>query len=90
MLRHFAEKQRGSNEDSVVLYEATQHIPLVFEGILSETLDQVLKATDPLRRTLRAQCESGRMLPGFPEDALIPATHLYTYLSGNPQLTTHV
>ena len=35
MLRHFAEKQRVIYEDSIALFETAQHVPLVFEDILS-------------------------------------------------------
>ena len=31
-LRHFAEKQRVVNEDSIALFETVQHVPAVFEG----------------------------------------------------------
>jgi len=84
MLRHFAEKQRVLYEDSIALFETVQHVPLVFEEILASTLDQVVAATEPLRRTLRRQVETGRILPQFEEGKLIPALEFYTYLTGNP------
>lgn len=53
MLRHFAEKQRVLYEDSIALFETVQHVPAVFEEILAATLDQVVTATEPLRKTLQ-------------------------------------
>jgi len=84
MLRHFAEKQRVLYEDSIALFETVQHVPLVFEEILTNTLDQVVTATEPLRRTLRRQIVTGRILPQFDEGELVRAAELYTYLTGNP------
>lgn len=86
MLRHFAEKQQTANSDSIVLYESAQYVPAMFEEILCTTLDQVAKATRPLRDTLRRQIEDGRILPWFKPDELIPVIRLYPYLSGNPIL----
>ncbi len=36
-LRHFAEKQRVVNEDSIALFETVQHVPAVFEEVLTDT-----------------------------------------------------
>ena len=84
MLRHFAEKQRVIYEDSTALFESVQFVPMMFEDILTTTLDEVVKATEPLRRTLRRQIETGRVLPQFESGDLVPAAELYTYLTGNP------
>jgi hypothetical protein len=84
LLRHFAEKQRGVYEDSIALFETTQFVPLMFEDILMATLDEVVRATEPLRRTLRLQIETGRILPQFEPGDLVRAAELYTYLTGNP------
>jgi hypothetical protein len=84
MLRHFAEKQRGINEDSIALFETVQHVPHLFEEVLTMTLDQVVAKTDPLRRTLQRQIETGRILPQFEKTDLIRAPELYTHLTGNP------
>ena len=37
LLRHFAEKQQSENSDSIALFENTQYVPKIFEGILTET-----------------------------------------------------
>lgn len=87
MLRHFAEKQRVIYEDSTALFETVQHVPLMFEHIISETLDQIAAATDPLRRTLRWQIETDRILPQFGPGQLVPVVELYTFLTGNPFFT---
>jgi hypothetical protein len=84
MLRHFAEKQRVLYEDSIALFETVQYVPAVFEEILASTLDQVVAATEPLRRTLRLQIETGRVLPQFEKNDLVRVAELYTYLTGNP------
>ncbi len=84
MLRHFAEKQRVLYEDSIALFETVQHVPLVFEEVLASTLDQVAVLTEPLRRTLRHQIETGRVLPQFEKGELVRVADLYPYLTGNP------
>ncbi len=84
MLRHFAEKQRVIYEDSTALFESVQFVPMIFEEILTTTLDGVVKATEPLRRTLRLQIETGRILPQFEIGGLVRLAELYTYLTGNP------
>jgi len=84
MLRHFAEKQRVVYEDSIALFETVQHVPSSFEAALTETLDQVVVVTEPLRRTLRRQIESGLVLPEFEHEELVRVVELYTYLTGNP------
>lgn len=86
MLRHFAEKQQSTNSDSIALFETAQYIPAMFEEVLTETLDQVVKATQPLRDTLRLQIEGNRILPWFKKDALVSAAEIYTHLTGNPVL----
>jgi hypothetical protein len=83
-LRHFAEKQRVVNEDSIALFETVQHVPAVFEGVLTDTLDQIVSATEPLRKTLQRQIETGRILPQFGRSEYVRAAEIYTYLTGNP------
>jgi hypothetical protein len=83
-LRHFAEKQRVVNEDSIALFETVQHVPAVFEEVLTDTLDQVVNATEPLRKTLQRQIETGRILPQFEKGDYVRAAEIYTYLTGNP------
>jgi len=84
MLRHFAEKQKIANADSNVLFETAQYVPKIFEEILTETLDKVVTATQPLRETLKKQIEQKRILPFFEKDELISASDLYVHLTGNP------
>lgn len=86
MLRHFAEKQWGRDENSVLLYKAFQHIPTLFEAIIEETLDGIVTMTAPLRHRLRLQAETGRHFPEFGEVEFIGLHDLYTRLSGNPQI----
>lgn len=86
MLRHFAEKQQAPSSDSVGLFETAQYVPSMFEEILSETLSEVSRVTQPLRETLRRQVEECRILPWFNRDQLVSAVELYPYLTGNPFL----
>jgi hypothetical protein len=58
----------------------------MFEEILTETLDLVAKATQPLRDTLRQQVVENRIFPWFKKDELVSAVEIYTHLSGNPIL----
>lgn len=84
LLRHFAEKQQVAQSDSTILIEAVQPVPEIFTEILSETLDEVVRISTPLRETLRLQVQSGRWLPWYRPDDLVPVTELYGRLTGNP------
>lgn len=83
MIRHFAEKQHAGNADSVVLAERTHYVPPIFVEIISDSLSRAASITQPLRSTLRSQVETGRPLPRFDPNALVPTTQLYTFLTGN-------
>lgn len=84
LLRHFAEKQQSEMSDSVALYENTQYVPEMFKDILTETLDEMVKITQPLRDTLKLQCETGRLFPYYDKSRVVPVFELYTRLTGNP------
>ncbi|MEM5461892.1 hypothetical protein VSR69_45215 [Paraburkholderia phytofirmans] len=84
MVRHFAEKQQEDESDSVVLRERMQPVPDLFRELLTETLGHVAQLTAPLRATLKLQCETGRLLPWYRADDVVPFTELYTRLTGNP------
>lgn len=84
MLRHFAEKQQEEESDSVVLRENAQPVPEMFREILTESLDRVARLTQPLRNTLKLQCETGRLLPMYNASDLIPLVELYPVITGNP------
>ena len=84
MVRHFAEKQQDEESDSRILRENTQPVPDMFRQLLTETLDHVAKLTEPLRATLKLQCETGRLLPWYRADDVIPFTEAYVRLMGNP------
>jgi len=84
MVRHFAEKQQEAEADSRVLLEGAQPVPEMFRAFLTETLDRIAKLTEPLRATLKLQCETERLLPWYPVDSLVPVIELYTRLAGNP------
>ncbi|WP_233887969.1 hypothetical protein [Paraburkholderia flagellata] len=84
MIRHFAEKQQDGEADSRVLCEGTQPVPEMFRTLLTQTLDHVATITEPLRTTLKLQCETGRLLPWYPPDTVVPVTEIYPRLTGNP------
>ncbi|NHR07262.1 hypothetical protein HA052_18915 [Chromobacterium haemolyticum] len=84
MIRHFAEKQQAAESDSHILVEATQYVPQMFEELLVELLNRAAELTSPLRETLRLQVETGRLLPWFRSDEVVPVIRLYPYLTGNP------
>jgi hypothetical protein len=84
MVRHFAEKQQDDEADSRILRESTQPVPDMFRALLTGTLDHVARITEPLRATLKLQGETGRLLPWYPADSLVPVTEIYTRLTGNP------
>lgn len=84
MLRHFAEKQQEEQSDSVVLRENTQPVPEMFREILTDSLDRVARLTQPLRKTLKLQCETGRILPWYDASDVIPLGELYSQVTGNP------
>lgn len=84
MLRYFAEKQQQKNSDAIAMVENVQHVPKMYEDILTSTLDEVIRVTAPLRWTLKKQVETGSLLPEFKPGELVPAVELYTCLTGNP------
>ena len=84
MLRHFAEKQQDEESDSRILRENAQPVPDMFRQLLTETLDRILQLTHPLRNTLKLQCETGRILPWYRENDVVPFTELYPRITGNP------
>lgn len=84
MIRHFAEKQQDDESDSRILRESAQPVPDMFRALLVETLDRVAQLTEPLRATLKMQCDSRRWLPWYRQDQIVPFIDLYTHLTGNP------
>ncbi|MBB5051025.1 hypothetical protein HNQ36_000979 [Afipia massiliensis] len=84
MLRHFAEKQvEDETIDGVCLYENAQHVPPMFEELVLETLSTVRELTAPVRERLRLQIETGRLIPEYPPEALVPAHEMFTRMSGS-------
>lgn len=82
LLRHFAEKQGSSRREVGSLYETSQYVPAIFEDILVETLDDVAKWTLPLRKTLKAQCETGRIFHMHSPHALLTLEDFYLCTTG--------
>lgn len=88
MIRHFAEKQQSDESDSNILVEGAQPIPELFLDIINRTLDRATSLTAPLRKTHKLQCETGRLLPWYNADALVPIPDVYIHLTGNPVWTS--
>jgi hypothetical protein len=88
MIRHFAEKQQPDESDSNILVEGAQPIPELFLDIINRTLDRATSLTGPLRKTHKLQCETGRLLPWYNADELIPIPDVYIHLTGNPIWTS--
>lgn len=82
LLRHFAEKQGSSRIEVGRLYETSQYIPAMFETILSDTLEDVAKWTAPMRKILKAQCETGRIFPMYELNSLIALEDFYLHTTG--------
>jgi hypothetical protein len=78
LLRHFAEKQ-----DNTRLYESTQFVPLLFKQEMESTLGDVARLTQPFRKTLKSQYETGRIFPMYELDQLVDSVEMYCRLSGN-------
>jgi hypothetical protein len=66
-----------------MLVERTHYVPRMFEEIVAQTLSRAAEITGPLRDTLRQQTETGRALPQFEINELVPTTEIYTRLTGN-------
>ncbi|MEO3430143.1 hypothetical protein AAFN88_14880 [Pelagibius sp. CAU 1746] len=88
MIRHFAEKrEEDERAEGVVLYETAQHVPEMYRDVVLETLNGVAHLTKPLRDRLHRQTETGRLLPEFDVDDLLPATEIFTRFGGSIQFT---
>lgn len=86
MVRHFAEKQRREGQDGVERHEAFQYVPEIFEEVIETTLDDVRAITEPLRKRLHAQTETGRVFPEYEPTELMPATEFFVRLFGTLHL----
>lgn len=83
MIRHFAEKQQAKSAGSNVLIDRTHYVPQMFEEAVSETLIRAAAITSPLRTTLKKQTGTGRIMPDFALNELLPVTQIYTRLTGS-------
>lgn len=83
-LRHFAEKQKLSDQDGILLYENTVDVPPQFEEAVLESVRRVQDLTIPLRERLKRQVETKRIFPEFDENEIISIVDLYTRLNGVP------
>lgn len=92
-LRYFLDKPRAKGPNPAGVVEDLQPVPDMYEEILTALLDRIARLTAPLRRTLKSQIQTGRLLPRFEPTELVRAVELYTYVTGNPfvaELPEHV
>ncbi|HCL4035931.1 hypothetical protein QOZ33_11830 [Pseudomonas aeruginosa] len=83
-IRHFAEKQGDDIDfEGVVLYENTQNIPNIFENLVEEALAEAERLSTPLRDRLRQQIETGRLIPEYSPESIVPAWDIYNRLTGS-------
>lgn len=82
-LRHFAEKQGSKRREIGALWENTQYIPAIFEDLICNTLEDVLGMTAPLRKTLKMQVDSGRVLPMYSPESVLPISTMYSHITGS-------
>lgn len=88
-IRHFAEKKAEAiSKDGVILYETLQHVPMLLEDAIVETLDHAERITRPLRDRLRRQVETGRLFPEYEPQDLVSLTELYVRMSGSIRLSS--
>lgn len=87
-LRYFAEKvQDDTTEHSHSLYEASQHIPDIFEPFVIEAIKDADRLTLPLRSRLEKQVKTGRIFPEYGQDELVPVLELYSRATGSPLIS---
>lgn len=88
-VRHFAEKQAEDwGAEGIVLFETIQHVPAIFEDLVSDAFEKTEKLTRPLRDRLRLQVSTGRLLPELASEALVPAWDIYSRVSGSLQFVS--
>lgn len=83
LLRHFAEKNRGTDE-YVSYYENTQYIPKLFEEVFIDSINCAIELTQPLRDRLEKQVKTGRLFPEYGHDEYVSVLDFYPKLSGSP------
>ncbi|WP_431269289.1 hypothetical protein [Dankookia sp. P2] len=88
-IRHFAEKQHDDEApDGLVLLPRRQHVPVMFEDVVLETLHEVERVTRAMRETLKQQSEAGRFFPDCKSDQLLPAWEVYVRLTGDLRVSS--
>lgn len=87
-IRHFAEKQSESiSKDGITLYENLQHVPILLEDALVETLEHTERITRPLRARLRKQVQTERLFPEYEPQDLVPLFELYVRMTGSLRIS---
>ncbi|MDI7863165.1 hypothetical protein MRS76_14490, partial [Rhizobiaceae bacterium n13] len=81
--RHFASKKPTEENKGELLFETSQVIPLRFQEMVADTIQEVVNLTAPARKRLKLQYDTGRLFPEFLQDELVPASEMYVRLSGN-------
>ncbi|WP_312607896.1 hypothetical protein [Agrobacterium pusense] len=82
--RYFGlKKETESDQGSAALYETSQNVPMLFQKIFEDTVEDVRRVTAPARVRLRAQATSGRLLPEYDRHEIVPAVEIFSRLTGN-------
>lgn len=83
-LRHFSEKQAGTDARGIVWAEKSTSVITLFEEIIEQTVNDVLARTALLRERLNAQNETGRIFPELDPDRPLDLAETYPRVTGNP------
>jgi hypothetical protein len=79
LIRHYAEKQQEP-----YLFEESMFVPPMFQEDIEQIFADVIRLTAPLRATLKAQFETGRVFSQYEPSQLVDALQMYVHLTGNP------
>jgi hypothetical protein len=87
-LRYYGLKQDDDGAGSGVrLVERFQEVPVDYENLVRETMEEVLECTAPLRKRLQHQTETGRLLPEYSTDDLVSAVEMFRHVGGSIRIT---
>jgi hypothetical protein len=83
-LTNFAAKQDPNSKASrSILVKSVQAVPLDVEEIIIEARDRIEYLTKPLRKRIRQQRKTGRMLPEYEPNQMVELIELYSVMTGN-------
>jgi hypothetical protein len=85
-VRMFREKSQDKKapHERHMLHEVNQDVPPIFLPMVEDTLQHLALITAPIRETMRLQAKTGRALPWYKDDDLIPLHDAFAHFTGNP------